>query len=523
MASAIKKLASETVIYGMSTILARMINFFFVPLYTRILSTQEYGAYSEVMSYIAVLQVVFVLGLETGCFKFANSRKQEGADDHSPFSVSFIAVGVVSLLFFTAIVIFASPLAAAMGYAGYRAMVIYSGGILALDSITAIFFARLRYQQKAFKFAIFKTIKIVSEFCFNLILFFAAPKYMAAHPGSFLEIFIPATPDFSYIIFAVFLSCVLCTLLFIPDFLHFKIKWDKKLLGVMLAYSLPLMVAALPGTINESLDRILFRFFAPEGSVWRSDLGVYQAAVKLAVIMNLFIQMFRYAAEPFFFARAADKGSKELYAKVTEYFVAFCMLIFLGVLLYMDVIGLFLGKDFRSAIGTIPFMLFSYMTIGVLFNVSMWYKLSGLTKYAITITLLGLAVTAVVNVLFMPHFSYWASVGAHVASSLAMLIFSVWLGNKHYKIPYNWRRIGTYAIMGIAIYVVFHYAQALCGTSLSTGEFREVVEGAGNQAAHGRDWVLLWRILIGTAGIALYCLIAGKMTGIVARIRGKNN
>lgn len=497
MASAIKKLAGETVIYGMSTILARMINFFFVPLYTRILSTQEYGAYSEVMSYIAVLQVVLVLGLETGCFKFANSCKQEGRDDASPFSVSFIIVGLLSLLFFTAMVLFADPIASAMGYPGYKAMVIYTGGILALDSITAIFFARLRYRQKAFKFAIIKTIKIVGEFGFNLLLFFVAPKYMAAHPGSFLEHFIPATPDFSYIIFAVFLSCVLCTLLFTTEFIHFKIKWDRKLIGQMLIYSLPLMVASLPGTINESLDRILFRFFAPEGSVWRSDLGVYQAAVKLAVIMNLFIQMFRYAAEPFFFARAKDKGSKELYATVNEYFVAFCMLIFVGILLYMDIIGLILGTDFRAALNTVPFMLFSYMIIGIIFNVSMWYKLSGLTKYAITITLLGLMVTAVINVLFMPKFSYWASVAAHVGSGLAMLIYSVWLGNKHYRIPYDWKKICEHILAGIIIYLGFKFLQDMTQS-------------------------LLLRTLIGTIGILLYLAFAGKRSGLLARFMVRN-
>jgi O-antigen/teichoic acid export membrane protein len=218
----------------------------------------------------------------------------------------------------------------------------------------------------------------------------------------------------------------------------------------MMIYSLPLMVAGLPGIINESLDRILFRFFV--GPEWRADLGVYQAAVKLAVIMNLFIQMFRYAAEPFFFARDKEKGSKELYARVMEYFVAFCIFIFLGVTLYMDVLGLILGKNFRGALGTVPIMLLAYMMLGILFNVSMWYKLSGQTKYAVTITVLGLAVTAIVNIIFMPRFSYWASVCAHFLSCLTMLIYSAWLGNKYYPIPYKWRKICGYVGVGVVIY-----------------------------------------------------------------------
>lgn len=452
----LKKLAGETAIYGLSTILARMINFFFVPIYTRILTTGEYGSYSEIMSYIAVLQVVLVLGLETGCFRFANKEE----DPQKPFGTAFATVLGLGLVFFAAVSIFSGSIASAMGYSGYGKMIVYTGAILLLDSITAILFARLRFLQKALKFAVFKTIKILSELGFNLLLFFAVPGYLAANPDSMLLNFIPATADFSYIIFAVFLSCIVCTLLFIPDLLKMKIKFSRSLWKQMMIYSIPLMVAGLPGIVNESFDRILFRFFAPEGVVWRADLGEYQAAVKLAVIMNLFIQMFRYAAEPFFFARGRNK---ELLAQVMEYFTAFCVLIFLGVTLYMDIIGLILGKDFRGALGTVPFMLLSYMLLGMLFNVSMWYKLSGQTKYAISITLAGLAVTVAVNVAFMPLFSYWASVAAHVLSCMVMLCYSVWLGNRHYYIPYRWGRICRYMLCGGVLFALSVVLQNVLG------------------------------------------------------------
>lgn len=482
MANVLRKLAGETAIYGLSTILARMINFLIVPLYTRVLATESYGAYTEVMSYIAVLQVVLVLGLETGCFKFSANEKT--------FSTALATVGSVALLFFGAMALFAEPVSGAMGYEGYSKMIMYSGGILALDSITAILFARLRYQQKALKFAVFKTIKIVSELGFNLLLFLVLPGYVALHPQAFILNFIPVVPDFSYIIFAVFLSCVVCSILFIPDLLRVGFAMDRKLLRQMLLYSLPLMVAGLPGIINESLDRILFRFFAPENTDWRSDLGIYQAAVKLAVIMNLFVQMFRYAAEPFFFAREKDKGSKELYAKVMEYFVAFCMLIFLGILAYMDIIGLILGKDFRGALDTVPLMLISYMIIGVLFNVSMWYKLSGHTRFAINITLSGLAVTAVINMLLMPYLSYWASVWAHVLSGAVMLAYSVWLGNKYYPIPYNWRRIGSYVAVGLLLFALLLGLDKLMS----------------NYAGMSRSGAMAARIASGTVMVVAYLL-----------------
>ena len=264
--------------------------------------------------------------------------------------------------------------------------------------------------------------------------------------------FIPAVPDFSYVIFAIFISCLVCGLLFIPDYLKLSFRLDPKLLRQMLAYSIPLMIAALPGVINDFLDRILFRYFDTNAEAWRSSLGLYQAAVKLAVIMNLFIQMFRYAAEPFFFRRAREKDSRELYASVQEYFTAFCGLVFLGVILYIDVIALILGPQFRSAVGVVPVMLLSYMILGMLFNVSMWYKLSGKTDMAIWITLSGLAVTALIIVIFMPRYSYWAAAFGHLASYIVMFAISSVLGAKYYPIPYRWGRLlAIFLLMG-AVY-----------------------------------------------------------------------
>ena len=456
MANPLKQLAGETAIYGLSTILARIINFLFVPIYTRLLTTESYGVVTEFMAYIAVLQVILVMGLETGCFRFAN---KEGADPRKVYSNALATVTGVGAAFLAAMIVFAKPIAGVLGYQGFEAVVMYMGGILFLDSITAILFAKLRQEHKALKFAILKTIKILTETGANILLFFWFPKFCERHPGNFLTAFISPTPDFSYVIFAILISCVVCALLFVPDLVRFSYSFDRKLLGRMLAYSLPLMVAALPGIVNDFLDRILFRFFDTGAEAWRSSLGIFQAAVKLSVIMNLFIQMFRFAAEPFFFQRARDRGSKELYATVLEFFTAFCGLIFLGVILYIDVLSLILGRDFRSGIGVVPVMLLSYMLLGMLFNVSMWYKLSEKTGMAIWITLAGLLVTTVVNVVFMPRFSYWAAAFGHLARYLVMFILSAALGQKYYPIPYKWGRIIFYfVLMGI-----FYAAALLIG------------------------------------------------------------
>jgi len=444
MANPIKQLAGETAIYGLSTILARILNFLFVPVYTRVLTTASYGVVAEFMGYIAVFQVVLVLGLETGCFRFAN---KEGADSSKVYSSALAAVFAISMAFIAVLVAFAGPIATGMGYAGNGATVKYVGGILALDAVTAILFAKLRQEHSALKFAVFKTIKILTETVANLWLFFGTKP-------QFIYSFIGTSPSFDYPIFATFVSCVVCALLFIPTLLRFNFSFDRSLLKQMLVYSLPLMVASLPGVINDFLDRLLFRYFDTSASVWQSSLGVYQAAVKLAVIMNLFIQMFRYAAEPFFFQRAADRNSKQLYAKVMEYFTAFCGLVFVGTTLFMDIIGLILGKDFRSGLGVVPVMLVSYMLLGMLFNVSMWYKLSGKTSMAIWITSAGLLVTVVVNVLFMPLYSFWASAFGHFASYLVMLALSAWLGSKYNPFPYRWGRISLFFVAMAAVYVL---------------------------------------------------------------------
>ena len=446
MANPLKQLAGQTVIYGLSTILARIINFLFVPIYTRLLTPESYGVVTEFMAYIAVLQVVLVLGLETGCFRFAN---KEGVDPKKVYSNAFVTVFCISATFLALMIAFADPISTALGYEGYSSCIKYMGGILALDSITAILFAKLRQENKALKFAVFKTIKIITETVANLVLFLWFPKNVDSI--RWMLNFIPETPDFSYVIFAIFISCVVCGLLFIPEYLKLSFRLEPKLMRQMLAYSLPLMVAALPGVVNDFLDRILFRYFDTNADAWRSSLGLYQAAVKLAVIMNLFIQMFRYAAEPFFFRRAREKDSRELYASVQEYFTAFCGLVFLGVILYIDIIALILGPQFREAVGVVPIMLLSYMILGMLFNVSMWYKLSGKTNMAIWITLSGLVVTAIVIVLFMPKYSYWAAAYGHLASYIVMFAISSLLGTKYYPIPYRWGRLaGIFLVMGAA-------------------------------------------------------------------------
>ncbi|MEN6617988.1 MAG: oligosaccharide flippase family protein [Rikenellaceae bacterium] len=449
-ANPLKTLAGETAIYGLSTILARVVNFLFIPIYTRILSTSSYGIYTEFSAYIAILLVLLTLGLETGCFRFANTHSSPKA----VFSNALLTVTILAVITFTLLTLFSDPISTFMGYSGYPEIIVYIGSILAIDSFTAILFAKIRFEHKAVKFAVFKSIKIFSETVFNLILFFIVPTYLATHPHTALLNFISPSPDFTYILFATFLSGIVSLIIFIPDILQVRFSFNKELWKKMMLYSLPLMIAQLPGTLNDYIDRPLFRIFSPEGNVWESDLGIFQAGVKIATLMLLCIQMFRFAAEPFFFSRAKEEGAKKLYASVMEHFTAFSMLIFLGIMLYIDIFEFIIGSNFRAGIDIVPIMLMAYVILGMNFNVSMWYKLSGKTNIAIYITLAGLMSTLLIDIPFMPVYSYHAAAWGHLVSYLIMFVISVILGNKYYPIPYKWKKILGFIVLGLALYVI---------------------------------------------------------------------
>ncbi len=491
MANALKKLAGETAVYGLSTILARIVNFLFVPIYTRLLLPEQYGVVTELSAYIAMLQVLLVMGLETGCFRYAS---KEGADPDKVFSNALAGVFAVNSAFLALLIVFLGPLTGALGYAGFEKCILFMGLTLFLDNVTAILFAKLRHEHKSLKFALIKTAKIFMELGANLFLFLSPWK------PQWIYYFVSEQPNFDYVIFSIFVSSVLCALLMLPTLLRMNLRLDGKLLKQMLAYSLPLMIAALPGIVNDFLDRVLFRFFDNGSEAWRASLGLFQASVKLAVIMNLFIQMFRFAAEPFFFQRAGDKNSPQLYAKVMNWFTAFCGLVFLGVVLYLDVIGLILGRDFREALTIVPIMLMAYMILGMNFNVSMWYKLADKTKMAIWVTTSGLVVTILINVIFMPMYSYYAAAWGHLASYLVMFLISAVLGAKYYPIPYQWKRLASVICVMLALFAL---SQPLDGLFPAVSAGEAILK-------EGSFWL---KMLVHTALIVVYALAAYKLLG----------
>ncbi|MDR2814466.1 MAG: polysaccharide biosynthesis C-terminal domain-containing protein [Prevotellaceae bacterium] len=452
----LKRLAGDTAIYGFSTIVARLINYLLVAYHTRVLDRAQYGVFTEFYGYATFLLVLLTYGMETGFFRFASRSNQR---PNTVFSTSMLSLLTTSILFFGAVALNLSGLSAWMGYPDNRSYVLQMAAILAIDAFTAIPFARLRLLRKAKTFALFKLLNVLFYVLVSVLFFTFLPPYLAQRPNSLLLRFFSPEVSVGYIFTANLLSSLLSLALLLPVILGVKLSFSPALLKKMLVYSLPLLVAGLPGIANDYLDRVLFRHFYADPSLALDQLGVYGANAKLAVLMVLFVQMFRYAAEPFFFSYAEKTDARPIFAQVMKYFVICAMFIFLLVSLNIDIFALFTGKSFREGIGIVPVMLFANLLLGVVFNLSMWYKLSEKTKYAVYITLSGVVVTVLVNVIFIPRYGYHAAAWAHFFSYAVMLLVSYVMGQKFYPIRYDLKAIGFYVFAGLAIYAIFACCQ----------------------------------------------------------------
>jgi O-antigen/teichoic acid export membrane protein len=452
----LKRLAGDTAIYGLSTIVARLINYLLVAYHTRVLDRAQYGVFTEFYGYATFFLVLLTYGMETGFFRFSS---RPGQRPDAVFSTSMVALLTTSALFFGVVLLRLPELSAWMGYPGNRSYVLQMAAILAIDAFTAIPFARLRFLRRAKTFALFKLLNVAFYVLTSVAFFTFLPSYLAQRPSSALLRFFSPGVDVGYIFTANLLSSLLSLALLLPVIFSVKLSFSPALLKRMLVYSLPLLIAGLPGIANDYLDRVLFKHLYADPSFALDQLGVYGANAKLAVLMVLFVQMFRYAAEPFFFSYAAKADARPVFAQVMKYFVICGVFIFLLVSLNIDIFAYFTGRSFREGVAIVPVMLFANLLLGVVFNLSMWYKLSEKTKYAVYITLSGVLVTVAVNVIFIPRYGYHAAAWAHFFSYAVMLLVSYAMGQKFYPIRYDLKAIGFYIFAGLGIYAIFAFCR----------------------------------------------------------------
>jgi len=464
----VRKLAGQTVIYGMGTIVPRFLHYaVLTPFYTRIfIDKSDYGIVTELYAWMVLLLVILTYGMETGFFRFV--QRKEEAD--KVYSTSLISLFITSLLFVVLVNVFIVPVSAAMNYSNNHDYIRMFAGILAIDAFTAIPFARLRKENRPYLFSAIKMINVFITLGLVIFLLKIAPGIYERSDGWFRTIY---NPDYKvgYIFVANLISSFATMLMLIPYVFRIKFVFDIGIWKKMILYSFPLLLAGVSGSINDALDKVLLRRMIG-GDEGLSVVGEYGAAYKIAVLMALFIQMFRFAAEPFFFERAKHTDAKETYAFVMKYFIIIMLIVYLGINLYISGIQYIVGRNYRDAMVIVPIISMAYLLYGIYINHSIWYKLSDLTRFAVYITLIGAAITVVVNVLFIPEFGYMASAWAHVGSYGAMIIMSFVFAEKRYKVNYNMVSLIPYFTIAVSMVIFgyfFNYPNLIVELSINTG------------------------------------------------------
>ena len=447
----LNKLAGQTLIYGLGTIVPRFLHYFVLTLfYTRVFGKGEYGVVTELYAFMVLFLVMLTYGMETGFFRFAQNHKEP----EKVYSTSFISLLATSLIFLLFTNLFLEKFASLLKYENNPEYIRYFVIILSLDSITAIPFARLRRENRPLRFSIIKLINVTVTII--LVLFFLKLAPDAVERG----VKIPGwlyNPDtgVGYVFIANMIGSFVCLILLLPEILAVKLSFSWRLWKSRIVYSLPLLIGGLAGTINDALDKMILRRIVGEEN-GLEVVGEYGASYKIAVLMSLFIQMFRYAVEPFFFEKADKNDAKETYATIMKYFVIISLVIYLGINLYLSGIQVLIGKEFRVEQGLkiVPIVSLGYLLYGIFINLSVWYKINDLTRYGALLTLGGALITIVINILFIPMYGYLASAWAHVACYGVMVVGSYLFSMKHYPIPYEKGKITGYLVLGIAIVLV---------------------------------------------------------------------
>lgn len=443
----LKSLAKDTAIYGLSSIVGRFLNYLLVPLYTYKIAAESggYGIVTNLYAYTALFLALLTFGMETTLFRFGSKA---GADERMVYSNALRMVGGVALAFTALVFVLLRPIAGAMGYAAHPEYVGVFALITAQDAFQAIMFSRLRQQRRPLRFVALKFAFIIPSILLNLFTFLVMPEIPALQ-GAYARF-----DGGVGLIFAANLFCTsLVTLLFLPEIRGIAYGFDKALAKEMLRYSWPLLLLSLVGILNQVADKILVPYLLPgeEGLV---QLGIYGACVKLAMIMALLTQAFRYAYEPIVFADSKDRNSPQTLADGTKYFIVFTLLAFLAVVFYMPLLQHFVGAGYREGLGVVPVVMLAEIFMGVYFNLSFWYKLTDRNGWGAVLSAAGVAVMVAVNVAFVPRFGYRACAWGGFAGYGTAMLLSYFIGQKKYPVPYDLRAVGRFALLAGAMYAV---------------------------------------------------------------------
>ena len=437
----LKSLAKDTAIYGLSSIIGRFLNYLLVPVYTIAMSAQSggYGVVTNVYAWVALVLVLLTFGMETTFFRFAN---KEGEDAKRVYSTTLWSVSGVSLTFLALGLLFLPQVAGWLEYDEHPWYVGMMMIVVAMDAIQSIPFAYLRYKKKAIKFASLKLLFIVLNIGINL-------AYYVGMKGS----------DVGYAFFFNLVCTSTIMLCLLPELRGIVCGWDKALFRRMIAYSMPLLVLGIAGILNQVADKIIFPFVYPDEAEATVQLGIYGAASKIAMVMAMFTQAFRYAYEPFVFGKSREKDSRRMYADAMKFFLIFTLLAFLAVIFYLDVLKYIIGRDYWEGLRVVPIVMAAEIFMGVYFNLSFWYKLIDETRWGAYFSLTGCAVLVLINVLFIPYYSYMACAWAGFAGYGVAMLLSYFVGQKKYPIDYDLKAIGGYVLLTLLLYVAAEFVE----------------------------------------------------------------
>ena len=434
--SGLKSLAKETAIYGVSSIVGRFLNYLLVPVYTIALpaSSGGYGVVTNIYAWVALMLVLLTCGMETGFFRFAN----KGQDDPMRvYSTTLLSVSIGSVVFVVLGLLFLEPIAGWLEYPWYIGMMMI---VVAMDAIQSIPFAYLRYKKRPIKFAALKLLFIFLNIALNLF-------YYVVLKGN----------DVGY----AFLFNLVCTsvvmLCMIPELRGFTYVLDRELLKRMLRYSLPLVILGVAGILNQVADKIIFPFVYPDEAEATVQLGIYGAASKIAMIMAMFTQAFRFAYEPFVFGKSKEKDSREMYAQAMKFFIIFTLLAFLAVMFYLDILRHIIGRDYWDGLRVVPIVMAAEIFMGIYFNLSFWYKLIDETRWGAYFSLTGCTILILMNIFLIPKYGYIACAWAGFAGYGVAMLLSYFVGQKKYPIQYDLKAIGMYVLLAAVLYLAAEY------------------------------------------------------------------
>jgi O-antigen/teichoic acid export membrane protein len=456
--SGIKKLAGQTAIYGVSTVLGRFLNVFLTFWLTYEFGAEKFAIFSLAYAYVTFLNVIFTYGTETSYFRFSREEKYK----NDVYSTSFLSIILTTVIFGAAMLYYAPQIADIWRVPDNPEYVRWFAWIIALDTLAAIPFARLRQQGRPIKYAALKMANIIIYVAATYFFIKICPALLKKNDNSFLRLVYNPKIDIAYTFVANLIASAATLFLLGKEILSVKLRFNLKLWKEMMIYSWPLLIVGLGGMINEVLNRILLDYRLPYSfDRNKFEVGIFNANLKVAALVNIFIQVFRIGAEPFFFNEAGKKDAQKTYARVMKIFVIISCVVFLVVALFADTIwgrylmGVKNHPEYAEGIGTIPVLALSYVCLGIYYNLTVWYKLTNKTIYGAYITIAGAVITIVLNYVSIPYLGYWGSTWTTLICYAFMMFVSYKLGQKHYYIPYAWKKLAAYVVISLVLYFIY--------------------------------------------------------------------